>query len=350
METKKVKAYGNEAATAPLKMMTIARRNLMAHDIEIQTLYCGICHSDLVAIKNEHGFSHYPVVPGHEIIGKVTIVGEDVTKFKVGDIVAVGCITDSCHHCDHCHEGEEQFCEEGFQVVFDSADPVLGGRTYGGFSESLVVDENYVLHVPDGVNLAATAPLLCAGITVYSPLKHWNAGHGKKVGIIGIGGLGHVALKITKAMGAHVVAFTTSQSKVADAKALGADEVVVSTDEQQMSEQNKFDIIIDTVSGNHDVNGYLHMLKTDGAMIMVGLPIKPLEVYAISLVHGRKSLAGSNIGGIRETQEMLDFCAEHNITADIELIDIQQINEAFERLEKNDVKYRFVIDMSSLKN
>lgn len=348
METKKIKAYGNIAPDASLDIMTIERRALLTKDVEIETLYCGICHSDLVAIKNEHGMSQYPVVPGHEIVGRITAVGEDVTRFKIGDIVAVGCITDSCRHCHYCDHGDEQFCEEGFQVVFDSDDKILGGRTYGGFSESLVVDENYVLSVPEGADLAATAPLLCAGITVYSPLKHWNTGPGKKVGVIGIGGLGHLALKIAKAMGAKVIAFTTSPSKVDDALALGADEVVVSTDEQQMSNQNGFDILIDTVSGQHDVNHLLHILKPDGTLVMVGLPIQPLEVYTINVVHGRKSLAGSNIGGIKETQEMLDFCAKHQITADIELINIQQINEALERLEKNKVKYRFVIDMASL--
>ncbi len=350
MNITNIKAYGTEAADAPLKTLNIRRRNITPHDVEIEILYCGICHSDLHVVRNEWNGTTYPVVPGHEIVGKVTRVGDHVTKFQAGDLAAVGCIVDSCRSCEYCKEGEEQFCENGWTVVFNSPDKILGGQTYGGFSESIVVDENYVLHVPEKLDLASAAPILCAGITVYSPLKHWKAGPGKKVGIIGLGGLGHMAIKIAKAMGSHVVVFTTSQSKADDAKRLGADEVVLSKDAEQMKQQSKLDIILDTVSAKHDVNDYLKMLKVDGALVLVGLPVDQLPVGAFNLVNGRKSFAGSNIGGIAETQEVLDFCAEHNITADIELINVQQINEAFDRLEKGDVKYRFVIDMVPLKN
>ncbi len=347
---KKIKAYGTEAAEAPLNTLNIQRRITTPHDVEIEILYCGICHSDLHVVRNEWGGTTYPVVPGHEIVGRVTRVGNHVTKFKAGDLAAVGCIVDSCRECEYCKEGEEQFCENGCTIVFNSPDKMLGGGTYGGFSESIVVDENYVLHVPEKLDLPSAAPILCAGITVYSPLKHWKAGPGKKVGIIGLGGLGHMAIKIAKAMGLYVVVFTTSQSKAEDAKRLGADEVVLSKDAEQMKRQTKLDIILDTVSAKHDVNEYLKLLKVDGALVLVGLPVDQLPVGAFNLVNGRKSFAGSNIGGIAETQEVLDFCAEHNIVADIELINVQQINEAFDRLEKGDVKYRFVIDMASLKN
>lgn len=349
METKIVKAYGTDQAKEPLHSMNIKRRELLPHDVEMKILYCGICHSDLHQINNEFGHATYPLVPGHEIVGKVTKVGTQVTKFKVGDLSAIGCIIDSCGHCESCEEGEEQFCDEGVTFSFNSPDKYLGGATYGGFSETYVADEKYMLHVPQTLDLASAAPLLCAGITVYSPLKHWQAGPGKKVGILGIGGLGHVAIKIAKAMGAQVVVFTTSLSKIEDAKRLGADEAVLSTDAQQMSKYiHKIDFIIDTVSAKHDVNVYLNLLKHDGSVVLVGLPPEPLEVYAFSVVSGRHSFSGSNIGGIAETQEMLDFCAKHNITADIELINVQQINEAFSRLQKGDVKYRFVVDMSSL--
>ena len=349
MKTKNIKAYGTEAANWPLHSMKINRRELNHHDVEIEILYCGICHSDLHAIRNEWGGTTYPIVPGHEIVGKVTKVGNHVTKFKIGDYTAVGCIVDSCRECEYCKEGEEQFCESGWTVVFNSPDKQSGGQTYGGFSESIVVEENYVLHIPEKMDLASAAPILCAGITVYSPLKHWNAGPGKKAGILGIGGLGHMAIKIAKALGAQVVVFTTSLSKVEDAKRLGADEVVLSTDAEQMKKQSKLDMILDTVSAKHNVNDYLNLLKVDGSLVIVGLPADQLPVGAFNLINGRKSFSGSNIGGIAETQEVLDFCAEHNITADIELIDVHQINEAFERLAKGDVKYRFVIDMASLR-
>jgi uncharacterized zinc-type alcohol dehydrogenase-like protein len=351
MKTQKIIAYGTEAAAKPLHSLNINRREPQSHDVEIEILYCGICHSDLHQIKNEFGGAMYPLVPGHEIVGRVSKVGDLVTKFKTGDLAAVGCIVDSCGKCEYCEEGLEQFCDEGVTFSFNSPDKYLGGATYGGFSETYVCNEKYVLHVPEKLDLASAAPLLCAGITVYSPLKHWQAGPGKMVGILGIGGLGHVAIKIAKAMGAHVVVFTTSPSKVKDAKRLGADEAVLSTDPEQMKKYvRKMHLILDTVSAKHDVNTYLRLLKPDGSVVLVGLPPKPLEVNAFSVVTGRHSFSGSNIGGIAETQEMLDFCAKHNIAADIELINIQQINEAFDRLQKGDVHYRFVIDMASLRN
>ena len=350
MKTKNIKAYGTEAADTPLHSLNINRRELQNHDVEIEILYCGICHSDLHQIKNDFGGALYPLVPGHEIVGRVSTIGEHVTKFKIGDLAAVGCIVDSCGKCEYCKDDLEQFCDEGVTFSFNSPDKYLGGATYGGFSETYVCNENYVLHVPESLDLAAAAPLLCAGITVYSPLKHWHAGPGKNVGILGIGGLGHVAIKIAKAMGAQVVVFTTSPSKVKDAKRLGADEAVLSTDADQMKRYiRKMHFILDTVSAKHDVNTYLHLLKPNGSVVLVGLPPKPLEINAFSVVSGRHSFSGSNIGGIAETQEMLDFCAKHNITADIELIKVQQINDAFIRLQKGDVKYRFVIDMTSLK-
>lgn len=348
MQTKEVKAFGAHAADKQLEQLTIKRRIAAPHDVEFEILYCGICHSDLHAVRNEWGSATYPIVPGHEIVGKVTRVGDLVTKFKIGDLAAVGCIVDSCRHCDACNEGEEQYCESGWTVVFNSPDKISGGVTCGGFSESIVVDENYVLHVPETLDLPSAAPILCAGITVYSPLKHWQAGAGKRVGIIGIGGLGHMAVKIAKAMGATVVVFSTSPEKANDAKRLGADEFVLSKDAELMQNTPKLDIILDTVSGKHDVNQYLNLLKTEGSLVLVGLPVEPLAVGAFNLVNGRKSFSGSNIGGIRETQEVLDFCAEHNISADVELINVRDINTAFDRLQKGDVKYRFVIDMKTL--
>jgi len=344
------KAYGTEAAEAPLKGLTIERRDLSPNDVKIEILYCGICHSDLHAVKNDWGGTTYPIVPGHEIVGRISGIGADVTKFKVGDLAGVGCIVDSCRECDHCHHGDEQYCEKGWTVVFNSPDAKHGGITYGGFSENIIVDENYVVRVPENMDLASAAPILCAGITVFSPLKHWGAGSGKNIGIIGIGGLGHMAIKIAKAMGAHVTVYTTSQSKAADARRLGAHDVVLSTDAEQMKNGARQDMILDTVSAKHDVNAYLNLLKVDGSLVLVGLPNQPLEVGAFNVVNGRKSFSGSNIGGIAETQEVLDFCAAHGVTADIELIDVQHVNEAFERLEKGDVKYRFVIDIASLKN
>lgn len=344
------KAFGTQSATAPLEKLNIQRREVLPDDVQIEILYCGICHSDLHAVRNDWGGTFYPIVAGHEIVGRITKIGENVTKFKVGDLAGVGCIVDSCRECEHCREGEEQYCENGWTVVFNAPDRKHGGITYGGFSENIVVDENYVVHVPKTLDLPSSAPILCAGITVYSPLKHWKAEAGKNVGIIGIGGLGHMAIKIAKAMGAYVTVFTTSQSKADDAKRLGADNVVLSTDIEQMKNCPKQHIILDTVSAKHDINSYLNLLKTDGSLVMVGLPAEQLEIGAGNVVHGRKSFSGSNIGGIAETQEVLDFCAKHNITADIELIGVNEINNAFERLEKGDVKYRFVIDLASLKN
>nr|WP_321456539.1 NAD(P)-dependent alcohol dehydrogenase [uncultured Cohaesibacter sp.] len=347
-----IKAVGTTEARKPLEVMDIARRDLQPDDVQFQVLYCGICHSDLHQIHNDFGAGHFPMVPGHEIVGRVTAVGNDVKSFKVGDLAAVGCIVDSCGHCPACRHDLEQFCEgeEGTTLSFNTPDKYMGGMTYGGFSQTYVCKEQYTLHVPESLDLAAAAPLLCAGITVYSPLKHWGAGAGKTVGIVGIGGLGHVAIKIAKAMGAHVVVFTTSAAKVDDAKRLGAHEAVLSTDPEQMKAfASKVDIIIDTVSAKHEVNAYLKLLAIDGSLVLVGLPAEPLEVGAFNVVKGRRSFSGSNIGGIAETQEMLDFCAEHDIVADIELIKADQINEAFERLEKNDVRYRFVIDMSTLR-
>ncbi|MGN6640860.1 MAG: NAD(P)-dependent alcohol dehydrogenase [Mucilaginibacter sp.] len=350
MEITTVKAYGNEAADAPLKGLNINRRIPTPHDVEIDILYCGICHSDLHTARSEWGPAEYPCVPGHEIVGKVTRVGDHVSKFKVGDTVGVGCMVDSCRECQYCKEGKEQYCEPGATFTYGAPDKHLGGHTLGGYSERIVVDENYVLRISKNVDLAATAPLLCAGITTYSPMRHFNVSPGQKVGVVGIGGLGHVAIKIAKAMGAHVIAFTTSESKFAEAKRLGADETVLSKDPEQMQKYaGKLHFILDAVSAKHDVNAYLNLLRVDGKIVLVGVPPEPLPIAAFSLIGGGRSMAGSLIGGIAETQEMLDFCAEHNITADIEMIDIQNINEAYDRLVKGDVKYRFVIDMASLK-
>ncbi len=350
MSVKEVKAYGTEAAVAPLKPLTIQRRHVHDNDVEIEIMFCGVCHSDLHTARNEWHNAVYPVVPGHEIIGRVTNVGKAVKKFKTDDLAAVGCMVDSCKECDHCREGLEQYCEKGSILTYNSPDIHSGRQTYGGYSESIVVREDFVLRVPKNLDPAATAPLLCAGITTYSPLKHWQAGPGKRVGIIGIGGLGHMGIKIAKAMGAHVVVFTTSESKILDAKGLGADEVVLSKDMAQMEKYfGSLHLIVDTVSAWHDVNVYLQLLKVDGTMVLVGAPEHQLQFSAFSVIPYRKSFAGSMIGGIAETQEMLDFCSKHNITADIELIHINQINEAYERLLNSDVKYRFVIDMASLK-
>ncbi|KFF04125.1 NAD(P)-dependent alcohol dehydrogenase [Flavobacterium reichenbachii] len=348
-QTKQTKAYGTTSAAEPLKEMLIDRREIQAHDVEFEILYCGICHSDLHQIKDDFGGTMFPIVPGHEMVGRVTAVGNHVKNFKVGELAAVGCIVDSCDHCEYCNDGIEQFCDEGTTYSFNSPDKYLGGATLGGFSKTYVCHERYVLHMPEFQDLAASAPLLCAGITVYSPLKHWQAGPGKKIGILGIGGLGHLAVKIAKAMGAHVTVFTTSPSKVEDAIRLGADEAVLSSDNEKMQQYARsLHFILDTVSAKHDVNIYLNLLRHDGSVVLVGLPPEALEIGAFNVVMGRKSFSGSNIGGIAETQEMLDFCFEHNITAESEIINIQDVNAAFERLERGDVKYRFVIDMNSL--
>ncbi|GAA4317856.1 NAD(P)-dependent alcohol dehydrogenase [Compostibacter hankyongensis] len=346
-----VKAFGTNAAKETLSQMTIARRQPTAHDVEIEILYCGVCHSDLHQARNEWHNTVYPCVPGHEIVGRIVSTGDAVTGHKAGDLAAVGCMVDSCRECDPCKNGLEQYCEKGFTGTYNGRDKYLPQRTYGGYSQRIVVDEHFVLHVPENLDPAGTAPLLCAGITTYSPLRHWKAGPGKKVGVIGIGGLGHMGVKLSHAMGAHTIVFTTSESKKEDALRLGADEVVLSNNEAEMQARTgSLDLILDTVSAQHDLNAYLQLLKLDGALVLVGLPEHPLPVEPFNMVHNRRSFAGSSIGGIPETQEMLDFCGEHNIVSDIELINIQQINEAYERLLKGDVRYRFVIDMNSLKS
>ncbi|SDC96166.1 NAD(P)-dependent alcohol dehydrogenase [Niabella drilacis] len=351
MNTHTVKAFGTEAPEADLKQMSIERREATAKDVEIDVLYCGVCHSDIHTARNEWPGTIYPNVPGHEIVGRITKVGSSVTKFKVGDLAAVGCMVDSCRECESCKEGLEQYCENGMTGTYNAPDKHLGIQTFGGYSERVVVDQDFVLRVPENLDLAAAAPLLCAGITTYSPLKHWNVGPGKKVGIVGIGGLGHMGVKLAKAMGAHVVVITTSASKTEDAKRLGADEVILSNDAEQMKNNaGTLHFILDCVSAQHDINAYLSLLKRDGQLTLVGAPEEPLPVAPFSLIPGRKSFSGSMIGGIAETQEMLDFCGKHNITSDIELIPIQDINNAYERMLKGDVKYRFVIDMASLKN
>ncbi|MBG9374635.1 NAD(P)-dependent alcohol dehydrogenase [Panacibacter sp. DH6] len=349
--TTKTKAYGTNAADALLEQLNINRRKPTPHDVEIEILFCGVCHSDLHTAKNEWHNTIYPCVPGHEIVGKIVRVGEHVKKFKAGDTAAVGCMVDSCRECDYCKEGLEQYCANGMTGTYNAPDAHLNTHTYGGYAENIVVDEAFVLKVPENLDLASTAPLLCAGITTYSPLKHWNVGPGKKVGIVGIGGLGHMGVKIAKAMGAEVIVFTTSASKFDDAKRLGADDVILSKDAEQMKKYaGKLHFVLDAVSAQHDINAYLNLLRVDGSLALVGAPEQPLPVAAFSIIPFRRSFAGSMIGGIAETQEMLDFCGKHNIVADIEMINIQHINEAYERLLKGDVKYRFVIDMASLKN
>lgn len=351
MKTFSIKAFGTEAPEADLEQLNIDRREATDKDVEIDILYCGVCHSDLHTARNEWHGTVYPNVPGHEIVGRITKVGDGVTKFKVGDLAAVGCMVDSCRECEYCKEGLEQYCEDGNIQTYNGADKYLNKQTFGGYSERIVVDQDFVLRVPENLDPAAAAPLLCAGVTTWSPLKHWKVGPGKRIGIVGIGGLGHMGVKLAKAMGAEVVVITTSPSKVEDAKRLGADQVILSTDKEQMkANRNSLHFILDCVSAEHDVNAYLQLLKTDGTLAIVGAPEHPLPVAAFSLIPGRKSFAGSTIGSIAETQEMLDFCGEHNIVSDIELINIQDINKAYERLLKGDVKYRFVIDMSSLKN
>jgi len=350
IRAKEVRAFGTEAADARLQQLNIQRRKPTPHDVEIEILYCGVCHSDLHTARNEWHGTIYPCVPGHEIVGKIVSVGNHVKKFKVGDHAAVGCMVDSCRDCEYCKEGLEQYCEVGNTGTYNSPDKYLGTQTYGGYSESIVVDENFVLRLPKNLDLAATAPLLCAGITTYSPLRHWKVGPCKKVGIVGLGGLGHMGVKLAKAMGAEVIVYTTSTSKVEDAKRLGAHDVVLSKDEDQMQRYaGKLHFVLDAVSAQHDINVYLSLLRVDGSLALVGAPEHPLPVAAFSLIPYRRSFAGSMIGGIPETQEMLDFCGKHNIVSDIEMINIQQINEAYERLLKGDVKYRFVIDMASLK-
>jgi uncharacterized zinc-type alcohol dehydrogenase-like protein len=346
------KAFAAHDPSSPLSAHTVARRSPRPQDVQIEVLFCGVCHSDLHQVRNEWKEvmpTVYPCVPGHEIVGRVVKVGRAVKKFKEGDIAAVGCMVDSCRVCASCLAGEEQYCENFPTLTYNGEDKILGGVTYGGYSDSIVVDEAYVLRVSNKLDPAGTAPLLCAGITTYSPLRHWKVGKGQKVGIVGLGGLGHMGVKFAHALGAHVVLFTTSANKTADALRLGADEVVISKNPDEVNKHaGSFNFILDAVSAAHDVNSYLSLLKRDGTMTLVGAPEKPFPVSAFNLIMGRHSLSGSAIGGIRETQEMLDFCAEHGITADIEKIRIQQIDDAYARLLKSDVKYRFVIDMASL--
>ena len=347
------KAYSAGSATSPLASTTIERRDPAGHDVQIEILFCGICHSDLHQVRNEWSGvmpTVYPCVPGHEIVGRVSRVGSAVTGFKAGDLAAVGCMVDSDRTCPECQAGLEQFCPN-LTLTYNFPDKHLGGVTYGGYSDSIVVDERFVLRVPSNLDLAGSAPLLCAGITTYSPMRHWGVTKGKKVGVVGLGGLGHMGVKFAHALGAHVVAFTTSPNKKEDALRLGASEVVVSRDANEMQKHaGSFDFILDAVSAVHDIDAYIQLLRRDGNITMVGAPEKPLAVSVFGLIFARRSLSGSPIGGIAETQEMLDFCGAHNITADVEVIPIQKVNEAYQRLVKSDVKYRFSIDMASLKS
>jgi uncharacterized zinc-type alcohol dehydrogenase-like protein len=345
----KAKGYAAAAAKAPLAPYSFERREPRENDVAIDIKYCGICHSDIHQARDEWGGSIFPMVPGHEIAGIVTAVGSKVTKFKVGDKVGIGCLVDSCRQCEQCKEGLEQYCDVGAVWTYNANDKD-GVPTMGGYSDKIVADEKYVLRMPDHLPLDAAAPLLCAGITLYSPLKHWQAGPGKKVAIIGMGGLGHMGVKLAHALGAEVTVLSQSLSKQKDGKRLGADHYYATSDPETFTKlQKSFDLIINTVGAEMDLNQYLNLIKVDGSMVVVGIPEKPSSIAAFSLVLGRRSLAGSAIGGIGETQEMLDFCGKHNITSDIEVIPIQKVNEAYERVLKSDVRYRFVIDMASLK-
>ncbi|MBO9154313.1 NAD(P)-dependent alcohol dehydrogenase [Chitinophaga sp. GCM10012297] len=345
-----VKAYAAQNATSPVAPWSFERRDPGPHDVQFDILYCGVCHSDLHQIRDEWGNSIFPMVPGHEIVGRVTKVGDKVTKFKPGDLAAVGCLVDSCQHCDNCAEGQEQYCENGSSGTYNSYEQDKKTPTYGGYSSMIVTHEKFVLKVSDKLPLANVAPLLCAGVTTYSPLRHWKVGKGHKVAVIGLGGLGHMAVKFAASFGAEVTMLSTSPKKEADAKALGAHKFILTSDPEQVkSVRNTFDFIIDTVSAPHDYNMVQSMLRTNGIQICVGVPPTPLELYGFSLIGNRRSIAGSMIGGIPETQEMLDYCAEHNIVSDVEVIDINYVNEAYERMLKGDVRYRFVIDMSTLK-
>jgi uncharacterized zinc-type alcohol dehydrogenase-like protein len=344
-----VKAFAAQSNTSPLTPYTIERREPKPHDVQIQILFCGVCHSDLHFAKNDWGMSVYPLVPGHEIVGKVTAVGDHVKKFKVGDLAGIGCLVDSCRECANCTDGLEQYCSQAPVFTYNGNERDGSGNTYGGYSKSIVAHEDFVLSISDKLDLAATAPLLCAGITTYSPLRHWKIGKGMKVGILGLGGLGHMAVKLAVAMGAEVTMLSHTPSKEADAKRLGAHHFVLTSDEAQTGKiMGSLDFILDTVSAEHDYNFYLGLLRTNGVMVCVGVPPSPAQIPAMNLIFGRKSFAGSLIGGLPETQEMLDFCATHNIVSDIEIIAMKDINEAYERLLKSDVKYRFVIDMATL--
>lgn len=343
-----LKAYSTETATNPLTAATINRREPTDYDVQLEILYCGVCHSDIHFARNEWGSTVYPAVPGHEIVGRITKVGAKVTKFQVGELAGVGCMVGGDSNCPHCQAGNEQF-SPGMIGTYGGTEPFIGGPTFGGYSENIVLNEHYALRIPENLDLAGVAPLLCAGVTTYSPLRHWKVKDGQKVGIVGLGGLGHMGVKFARAFGAHVVVFTTSPSKKEDAIRLGAHEVIVSTNAEEMKAQaGTFDFILDCVSADHDLNAYMAMLSTNGTMVLVGAPERPLPVAAFSLIVGRKSLAGSMIGSIGETQEMLDFCGKHGITSDIEMIRMDEINEAYERMLKSDVKYRFVIDMATL--
>jgi uncharacterized zinc-type alcohol dehydrogenase-like protein len=342
--------FAAPSATEKLAPFTFNRRDLGPRDVQIDILFCGVCHSDLHFARNEWKATVYPACPGHEIVGRVAKVGAEVRKFEVGDQVGVGCMVDSCRTCDSCSRGLEQYCRVGNTGTYMGTEKVIGGPTFGGYSNSIIVDQDFVLTIPEGMDLASTAPLLCAGITLYSPLRHWGAGPGKKIGIVGLGGLGHMGVKLAHAMGATTVLFTTSPSKVEDGKRLGADEVIISSDAEALAKhEESFDFIIDTVSATHDIGVFVGLLKLDGTLVQVGAPEHPLPVAVFPLLLRRRSFSGSAIGGIAETQEMLEFCAAKGITADVEIIPIQEINEAYERMLKSDVKYRFSIDMSSLK-
>ena len=343
--------YAAMSSDTPLENYAFERRELTDNDVHIDILYCGVCHSDVHLARNEWGGTLYPIVPGHEIVGKVKAIGRNVEKFRVGDVVGVGCMVDSCRHCDNCAEGFEQYCDAGFVATYNGEEKYTNGTTYGGYSDNIVVDQDFVLRVDPTLDLAGVAPLLCAGITTYSPLRHWGVQPGHKVAVVGLGGLGHVGVKLAKAMGAEVTMITTSPSKVKDAKHLGADHVIISKDPDAMkAARNQFDFILNTVAVPHNLDIYTNLLRRDGTMTLVGLPAEPHPSPAVGLlIAKRRSIAGSLIGGIAETQEMLDFCAAHQITADIEMIAMSDINEAYERMLKSDVKYRFVIDMQTLK-
>lgn len=347
----KVPAYAALSAQEELTGFEIERREVTKNDVEIDIEYCGVCHSDIHSARNEWGGTHYPVVPGHEIIGRVKSIGPGVNRFKIGDLVGVGCLVESCRTCSSCEEHLEQYCEAGATMTYGSEDPVFGSITHGGYSTKIVVNQDFVLRIPENIDPKGAAPLLCAGITTWSPLKHWKVGKGQRVGVIGLGGLGHMGVKFAHAMGAHVVMITRSMSKAEDARALGADEVLLSTDEAAMERNlSSFDFLLNTIPVKHDLNPYIELLKRDGTMVIVGA-IEPVDpVNGAGLVMKRRAVAGSLIGGLKETQEMLDYCGEHNIISDHEVIRMQDINFAYERMIKGDVKYRFVIDMSSLKN
>ncbi|EDM34257.1 Zn-binding alcohol dehydrogenase [Pedobacter sp. BAL39] len=344
-----VKSYAAHQADKPLAPFQIDRREPGAGDVEIEILYCGVCHSDIHTARNEWGGTQYPVVPGHEIVGKVTRVGNEVSKFKIGDTVGVGCFVDSCGHCDSCKDHQEQYCENGHTQTYNSLSQDKKTITYGGYSSHIVVTQDFVLSVSDKLPLEKVAPLLCAGITTYSPLKYWGVKAGDKVAVVGLGGLGHMAVKLAASMGAEVTMLSRSPKKAKDAKELGAHHFALTTEKETMEGlANTFNFIIDTVSAEHDYNEYLKLLRTNGVMVLLGIPPTPSDVQAVHLVMGRRSLVGSLVGGIKETQEMLDYCAEHNITSDVEMIRMDQINEAYERTLNGDVHYRFVVDMKSL--